>query len=66
MRRRRRKNQYIFAPEQPMGRGKALLRGFLTALCLVVAAALLMNFVINHQVVLERRSVTVQNLPSDL
>lgn len=66
MRRRRRKNQYIFAPEQPRGRGKSFLLGMLTVLCLIVVGTLLMNFAINHQVVLERQRVTVQNLPGDL
>lgn len=66
MRRRRRKNQYIFASEAHKGRGKALLTGLLAVLVLLVAAAAILNFVLNHQVTLEERRITVQNLPSDL
>lgn len=66
MKKRRRKNQYIFAGEQPRSR----VRGFFTGLVAVLLAAALItagaNFVINHQVTLLQQKVTVQNLPDSL
>lgn len=66
MRRRRRKNQYIFADERPGGQGRAFFRTVLAVLVLAVLAVVITNFVINHQVNLVNQSITVQNLPGDL
>lgn len=66
MRRRRRKNQYIFAQERPGGQGRAFFRTVVTVLALLLVAVVITNFVINHQVNLKKQSITVQNLPGDL
>lgn len=66
MRRRRRKNQYIFAGERPRGRGKVFLLGALAVLAVAVLAVFLTNFTLNNQVRLNSVRITVQNLPEDL
>lgn len=66
MRRRRRKNQYIFAGEQPRGRGKTFLLGLLSVLLVAVLAVFITNFTLNNQVELTPVRITVQNLPADL
>lgn len=66
MRRRRRKNQYIFAGEQPRSRGKSFLMGLSAVLLVAVLTIFITNFTLNNQVNLNRVSVTVQNLPADL
>ncbi|MBE5804222.1 MAG: hypothetical protein E7316_06895 [Clostridiales bacterium] len=66
MRRRRRKNQYVFAGEVPRSRGKSFLLGLLMVLLAVALAVLISNFTLNNQVLLTPVSVTVQNLPQDL
>lgn len=66
MRRRRRKNQYIFASEPERGRGRQVLAWLGVALCLAVVATVISNFTLNHQVTLTRQRITVQNLPGDL
>lgn len=66
MRRKRRKNQYIFAGEQPRSRGKSFLLGLAAVLVLLVLTVFITNFTLNNQVNLNRVNITVQNLPSDL
>lgn len=66
MRRRRRKNQYVFAGEVPRSRGKSFLLGLLAVLAAGLLATLITNFTLNNQVALNKVSVTVQNLPEDL
>lgn len=66
MRRRRRKNQYIFAGEQPRSRGKSFLLGLISVLAVALLTIFITNFTLNNQVNLNRVNVTVQNLPSDL
>lgn len=66
MRRRRRKNQYIFAGEPPRSRGKSILLGLVPVLAVAVLAVFITNFTLNNQVNLTPVNITVQNLPSDL
>ena len=66
MRVRRRKNQYIFAPERPGGRRRGILRWLGVLLLLMAAATVTFNFVMTHQVVFARQKITVQNLPEEL
>ncbi|MGN0779999.1 MAG: metallophosphoesterase [Aristaeellaceae bacterium] len=66
MRIRRRKNQYIFAPEEPRARRKSIVLWLGIFLLLAVATVCTANFVMDHQVQYLKQSVTVQNLPSDL
>lgn len=66
MRRRRRKNQYIFAGEVPRSRGKSFLITAGAVLLVLVLTVLVTNFTTNNQVNLNRINVTVQNLPDDL
>lgn len=66
MRRKRRRNQYIFAGEKPRGRGKTFLLGMLAVLAASVLAIFLTNFSLNNQVQLNTVRITVQNLPEDL
>lgn len=66
MGRRRRKNQYIFAGEQPRSPGKRFALGVLSVLVVAVLAVVISNFTLNNQVNLNRVSITVQNLPEDL
>lgn len=66
MRRRRYKNQYIFAGEQPRGRGKSFLLALLSVVVLAVLIVFISNFTLNNQVQLNRVNIAVQNLPSDL
>ena len=65
--RRRERNQYIFAPE---GRRKDKNHGFRKALPvflpLLIASLLISNFIVSHQVRLEKLNLTVLNLPQDL
>lgn len=60
-----RRKQFIFAEEKPH-RVRAFLLGALVVLLLAGLGLFIYNFGLNHQVVLERRSVTVPNLPGDL
>lgn len=66
MRRRRRKNQYIFVGEKPRGKGKSFLLAVLAVVCVAAVAVFLTNFTLNNQVALKTVRVTVQDLPSDL
>lgn len=66
MGRKRRKNQYIFAGEQPRSPGKRFALGVLSVLAVALLAVVITNFTLNNQVNLNRVSVTVQNLPDDL
>ncbi len=66
MRRRRRRNQYIFAGEKPRGKGKSFLLGLAAVLCVAALAVFFTNFTLNNQVSLKRVSIPVQNLQEDL
>lgn len=66
MGRRRRKNQYIFAGEQPRSPGKRFALGVLSVLAVAVLAVVISNFTLNNQVQLNPVKITVQNLPDDL
>lgn len=66
MRRKRRKNQYIFAGEPPRSRGRSFLLGLLSILLVGVLAVFISNFTLNNQVNLNRVRITVQDLPADL
>ena len=66
MRVRRRKNQYIFAPEKPRARRRGVAVWIGVFLLLAVATVFTANFVMDHQVQYVKQSVTVQNLSGDL
>lgn len=66
MRVRRRKSQYIFTPEKQRASGRSVLMWISIFLLIGIAAIFTINFVITHQVVLEKQTITVQNLPDDL
>lgn len=66
MRVRRRKSQYIFAPENHHASGRSVFVWICIFLFLAVAAVVTLNFAVGHQVVLEKQTITVQNLPDDL
>lgn len=66
MRRRKRKNQYIFTPEPSGRRRHGRGKGIGIVLLMLVAAVLITNFVISHQVTQLQQKVTVQNLPDEL
>lgn len=67
MRVRRRKSQYIFTPDRRQrASGRSILAWVSVFLLIAIAAVFTVNFVITHQVVLEKRTITVQNLPDDL
>lgn len=66
MRVRRRKSQYIFTPEKQRASGRSVLMWVSIFLLIGIVAVFTINFVITHQVVLEKQTITVQNLPDDL
>lgn len=66
MTRRRRKNPYIFAPEQKRRRGRHALLRLTVFLALIVFTGILLNFIIGHQVDYPTQYVTVSGLPADL
>lgn len=66
MRVRRKRSQYIFTPEKERASGSSILLWTCIFLFLLLATVLTINFVIGHQVVLEKQTITVQNLPDDL
>lgn len=66
MRVRRRKSQYIFTPEKQRASGRSVLMWISIFLLIGIVAVFTINFVITHQVVLEKQTITVQNLPDDL
>lgn len=61
------KNSYIFAPERRRQERRHLLRRILLiGIPLLIAIFFTLNIIVSRQVKLERISVTVLNLPSDL
>lgn len=60
-----RKQRYIFAEEKPH-RFRAFLLGVLVVAALAGLGLTIYNFGLNHQVVLERQSITIPNLSGDL
>lgn len=63
---RKRKNEYIFAPDEKKGRGRRFFKGVLIMFLLLILIGAVLNFIMSHQVVLEERKITVLNLPDDL
>ena len=66
MRVRRRRSQYIFAPEKQGVKGSSVFLWSCVFLALLIATVFTINFVMDHQVVFQKKTVTVQNLPDDL
>lgn len=66
MRVRRRRSQYIFAPEKQGVSGRSVLLWTSVFLLLAAATVFTVNFVMDHQVVFHKQTVTVQNLPDEL
>ena len=60
-----RKQRYIFVEEKPH-RFRAFLIGVLVVAFLAGLGLFIYNFGLSHQVVLQRQSVTIPNLPGDL
>lgn len=66
MRVRRKRSQYIFAPEKQSIKGSTVFIWSCVFVLLAVAIVFTSNFVMDHQVVFQKQSVTVQHLPGDL
>lgn len=64
---RREANKYIFAPEKKSRRRGHAFRNFvLIMLPLLIAACVIGNFIVSYQVKLEKKTLTILNLPEDL
>ncbi len=66
MRVRRRRSQYIFAPEKQGVKGSSVFLWTCIFVFLAIAAVFTVNFVMDHQVVFKKQTITVQNLPEEL
>lgn len=66
MAKRRRKSQYIFAPELNQKKSHSFLRGFVLILLVLAFGCFITNYIMDHQLEYDRQKVTITTLPGDL